>query len=379
MSGSIASWRQDWARLKALVTKEILVVLRDKKARTTLVLSPVLQFILFGLASTLEVRNIEIGFVSRDNGAAAEQLVTAIAASPQFAHVTRYSDAAAMQTAIDEQRIIGGLSIGQNFSRAVGTGSGAEALLLLDGRRSNAAQVVAGYVGTIADAQGAALMTQTRDHDTTGVVVTHAFNPNLLYQWFTMPSLIAVIGAVLAMSVAVQSVAREREFGTIEQLTVLPLRPWQILIGKLAPAFLVGTINALLFIALIPVLFGVPFTGSLLLLLVALSAYMLALSGLGVAISLVVRNQQQAFLGMFLILIPIIMVSGYAAPVDNMPGWLQTASLANPQRHFLVIVEGLFLKAMPAAVVWQNLWPIMTIAGASCILTLVLIWRKISR
>jgi len=363
-------------RLFAVMVKELRVVLRDKKARTTLIFSPVVQLLLFGLATTLEVRNVNIGIVARDNGAATQALVAAIDASPWFNQVKRYPNAAALRDAIDVQAVIGGVLISDGIDDRIARGDAAELLVLLDGRRANAAQVVAGYLDEIARQQGARVAA-VQGRAPIAVATTHWFNPNLIYLWFTMPSLIVVIGAVQVMSVSCQSVAREREFGTIEQLIVLPLTPWQVLIGKLTPAFVVGMATATFFVVFIPLVYGVPLTGSLALLYLSLTLYFVALAALGVAISLLARNQQQAFLGMFLATIPIILLSGYASPVDNMPGWLQSAAWFNPASHILTVVEGLFLKAMPAAAVLPQLGPVALVAGAAVSAALWLTARRL--
>ena len=363
-------------RLFAVMAKELRVVLRDKKARTTLIISPVVQLLLFGLATTLEVRGVDIGIVARDNGAATQAVVAAIDASPWFDEVKRYPDADALRDAIDIQRVMGGVLIGEGIDDRLARGAGAEMLVLLDGRRANAAQIVAGYLDEIARQQGVQLDRAARGPPV-AVTTTHWFNPNLIYLWFTMPSLIVVIGGVLVLSVSCQSVAREREFGTIEQMVVLPLAPWQVLIGKLTPAFLVGMGIATFFVVTIPLVYGVPLRGSVPLLYAALTLYFLALSALGVAISLVARNQQQAFLGMFLVTIPIILLSGYAAPVDNMPGWLQSVAWANPASHILTVVEGLFLKAMPASAVTAELGPVMLVTALLCAAALALTARRL--
>lgn len=366
--------RQSLAQLLALMAKELRVVLRDKKARTTLIFSPVVQLLLFGLATTLEVRGVDIGIVARDDSRTTQAMVAAIDASPWFDEVKRFPDADALRAAIDVQDVMGGVLVADSADDVLARGASAPLLVLLDGRRANAAQIVAGYLDEIARQQGAEVVRAAPPPVV--VETTHWFNPNLIYLWFTMPSLIVVIGAVQVMSVSCQSVAREREFGTIEQLVVLPLAPWQVLIGKLTPAFLVGMATATFFVIFIPLVYAVPLTGSLVLLYVALSAYFFALAALGVAISLLARNQQQAFLGMFLATIPIILLSGYASPVDNMPGWLQQIAWFDPARHMLPVVEGLFLKSMPAAMVWPALGPVALVGGGSGLLALGLIhWR----
>ena len=167
------------------------------------------------------------------------------------------------------------------------------------------------------------------------------------------------------MSVVAQSVARERELGTFDQLMVSPLRVSEILMGKMTPPLIIGLFNASLYLLVIPTVFGVPLTGSVLIFYVALIFYLLALIGVGMFVSTLSQTQQQAFLGMFLVTVPAILLSGFASPVDNMPRWLQILAEANPPKHFLIIVEGIFLKAMPAAEVLKHTWPLAMIAAVT--------------
>jgi ABC-2 type transport system permease protein len=263
--------------------------------------------------------------------------------------------------AIDNRDVIAVMIFDANFSRDVAARRPAQVQVAFDGRRSNAAQIVSGYLGRIVADVGAELSASPQRPG--GSIVTNWFNPNLEFIWFTMPALIVTIAALSVLSVTCQSVARERELGTFDQLLVSPMRTYEILAGKVVPALMLGTFNATVYLLLIPTLFGVPFTGSVLLFYLALVAYLIALIGIGLLVSILARTQQQAFLGMFLTVIPLILLSGYAAPVDNMPGWLQVIAQANPLTHFLVIIEGLFLKGMPFGDVLASIWPLLIIAA----------------
>jgi ABC-2 type transport system permease protein len=158
------------------------------------------------------------------------------------------------------------------------------------------------------------------------------------------------------------SVARERELGTFEQLLVSPLSPTEIVIGKTVPAMLIGLGEGTLAIAFARLYFLVPLTGSIGLFYVAMTVYLLAVVGIGLFISSLALTQQQAILGTFAFMVPMVLLSGFASPVENMPDFLQTATLANPLRHFIVIVKGVFLKAMPAAEVLPRIVPLAILA-----------------
>jgi ABC-2 type transport system permease protein len=351
-------------RLRAMIVKEIWAVLRDPKSRIVLVVPPLLQLFIFTFATTLEVRNVDIGILDRSGGAHSAEIVSRIAGSPNFREIHRLDSPKALEEAIDRQDVIAAVVIDEDFDRAVTAHRPATIGVVLDGRRSNAAQIVSGYLSQIAGGVGADLAPRSRGSSdvTGGSVVTNWYNPSLDYIWFTLPSLIAIITSVAGLAVTSQTVARERELGTFDQLMVSPLRVHEVLIGKMVPPLLVGLFNGTLYLIVAPLVFGVPFTGSLILFYISLIAYMLALIGVGMLVSAASATQQQAFLGSFLVTTPLILLSGYASPIDNMPDWLQVVTYADPARYFLAIVQGLFLKAMPAAAVFHQLWPLILIA-----------------
>jgi ABC-2 type transport system permease protein len=351
-------------RLRAMIVKEIWAVLRDPKSRVVLVVPPLLQLFIFTFATTLEVRNVDIGILDRSSGAHSAEIVSRIAGSPNFQEIRRLESPEALEKAIDRQEVIAAVVIDEDFDRAVTAHRPATIGVVLDGRRSNAAQIVSGYLSQIAGSVGADLAPHAQGSGDVagGSVVTNWYNPSLDYIWFTLPSLIAIITSVAGLAVTSQTVARERELGTFDQLMVSPLRVHEVLIGKMVPPLLVGLFNGTLYLIVAPLVFGVPFTGSLILFYLSLTAYMLALIGIGMLVSAASATQQQAFLGSFLVTTPLILLSGYASPIDNMPGWLQVVTYGDPARYFLVIVQGLFLKAMPASAVFHQLWPLVLIA-----------------
>ncbi len=351
-------------RLRAMIVKEMWAALRDPKARLTLIMPALMQLFIFSYSTTLDVTNVDIGVLDRSGGVQATELISRIAGSPTFHSVKRLDSPHALRAAIDDQQVIGAIIIDPDFDRLVEAGKPATIGMVLDGRKSNAAQIVTAYVSRLAAGMGAELSPRGSAMGE-GTIVTHWYNPSLDFIWFTLPSLIAIITMVGAVAVTSQSIARERELGTFDQLMVSPLRIHEIVIGKAVPPFLIGLFNATLFLILAPLVFGVPFTGSLILFYLGLSFYTLALVGIGLFVSVLCGTQQQAFLGSFLVTTPLIMLSGYASPIENMPGWMQILSLGDPVRYFLVIVQGVFLKAMPASAVFGQLWPLILIACAT--------------
>lgn len=357
-------------RLLAVAIKEFWAILRDPKSRIVLVVPPIIQLFIFNYATTLDVKNATIGALNLSTGVEASEFIARVEGSPTFDRVRMFRSQAELSEAIDRQRVIAALVFDADFDRRLAAHQPVEVGLVLDGRRSNAAQIVGGYLTRIAGAQSLDVARRTihgvpSDEDALGVRITNWFNPTLDYMWFTLPSLIAIIVSVSGLALTSQAVARERELGTFDQLMVSPLAVWQILIGKMAPPFALGLINGTFYFIVAQAIWGVPFTGSVLLFYLALSIYQLALIGVGMLVSAASQTQQQAFLGSFVATTPLIMLSGYASPIENMPGWLQIVTYADPARYFIVIVQGVFLKAMPAAQVFHQLWPLALIAATT--------------
>lgn len=350
-------------RLRALIRKELLAALRDPRSRMMLIMPPLLQLLVFSYAATLEVTNVSIGVLNRDAGQWGVEFVERLEGSPTFTEIVSLQGVPQIATAIDLRQVIAVVQIGPDFSRNIEAGQTATAQVILDGRRSNAAQIVQGYLSEIAEDVGATVQTA---HDTQPVAIgpidRNWFNPNLEYTWFTVPSLIGMITLLTSLTITGLSVARERELGTFDQLMVSPLRVHEILIGKTIPPLLVGLFQATVFILAAVFIFAIPLRGSLLALYGSLLVYQAAVIGVGLFVSSLSQTQQQAFLGSFLFAVPAILLSGFASPVENMPGWLQVVSLADPLRYFLVIVKGIFLKDMTVDQVLANTWPLAVIA-----------------
>ena len=352
-----------WQRLFALIKKELLVVLRDPKSRGMLIGPPLLQLILFSYAATLDVTNIDIAVLNRDSGRWSHEFISRVQGAPAFHSIVPLRDVAAIQEAIDTHKVIAAVHFGPDFSRNLEAGLPADIQIILDGRRSNAAQIVNGYLEQITNSVNVELAGRLGLRAPVDAVIErYWFNPTLEFIWFTVPNLVGSIALLIALMVTGQSVARERELGTHEQLMVSPLRVHEILLGKTIPPLIVGMFHSTLFVLAAVYLFGVPFRGSLILLYASLLLYLVSIVGVGLFISSLAQTQQQAFLGVFLFSAPAILLSGFATPIENMPEWLQTFTMINPLRHFLVIIKGVFLTAMPASELLTHALPLFVIA-----------------
>jgi ABC-2 type transport system permease protein len=352
-----------WTRLKALIVKELLAVLRDPKGRAVLIGPPIIQLLVFSFAATLEVKNFDVAVLDRDAGRWGRELVQRIDAAPTVGRVIVVDSAAAMRAAVETQRVIAAVHVGQTFSRDIEAGVPADLQIILDGRKSNASQIVAGYLGQIVNGLAAETPAGRRAAPASVTVVARNwFNPNLIYQWFMVPNLVAVIALLMGLLVTALSIARERELGTFDQLMVSPLRTHEILIGKVIPPMMIGLFHITIYVLAAVFVFGVPLRGSLVFLYGSGVFYLFAVVGVGLFVSALSMTQQQAILGAFLFMVPAMLLSGFATPIDNMPGWLQAVTLINPLRYFLVIVSGVFVKDIPLHQVVANTVPLVLIA-----------------
>jgi ABC-2 type transport system permease protein len=350
-------------RILALLAKELAGLWKDRKTRFVILIPPLVQVMVFAYAATYDVTDVALGIWNEDAGTQSAELVRRFAASPAFHATATLQSPAQAAEAIDSKQIAAVLHLPQNFSADVLAGRHAPVQLLIDARRSNTALLVQGYAtaivaGFAADLhsnQSAPLSVMTRDW----------FNPNLDSKWFILPGLVAVLSMMMAMLVSALSLARERELGTFEQLLVTPLRPAEILVGKALPGMIVGWIDANIVIAAALLWFEVPFLGNMMLLQAMLMVYMLAGVAIGLVISSIARTQQQAMLGVFVIASPMVVLSGYAAPVENMPAIVAFIGQVDPIRWMLLITRGLFLQDMPPSLVLQNAWKLALIGGVA--------------
>ena len=356
-------------RLKTLIRKELQALLRDPSGRRLLIVPVILQIVLFPFAATLEVRNTHIAVLDQDGGPASVEIVQRLGATSAFSQVRALRSESEVRDVLDRSQALLVVRFLPGFSGDLAAHRPADVQVLIDGRHANSGQLAFGYVqssvaGFQAD-RGAAMRETGPRVSATKTEVRHWYNPNLESRWFVEPSLVAVITTIGCLIVTSLSVAREREQGTLDQVLVSPLTPALIMVGKAVPAMLVATVQATIIIIAAKLVYGLPFTGSLLLLYGAIGIYSLSLAGFGLLISAVSQTQQQAFLGVFIFMLPGILLSGFVSPVDNMPALLQWISWADPLRHFIPIVTGLFLKSYGPSDLLPHLWPMLLIAMAT--------------
>lgn len=349
-------------RLIALVIKEFLTLLKDPKSRFVIIGPPLVQLIIFGYAATYDVTHIPLAVYDEDRGSAASELISRVTGSPNFDQVATITSDAEIEPLIDGKKVLLVLHLGPDFSRDLHTSGMANIQIIVDGRDSNTAMIANGYVQTIVERFNLEWARARGGPTPPARLATRAwYNPNLVSRWFVVPGIVGLLTLVVTMLVTSLSVAREREQGTFDQLLVTPFRPWEILIGKAIPGFIIGSLEATLIIVAAVFWFRVPLLGSLGTLYTGIGLFLMSAIGVGLMISSLSVTQQQGLLGAFVFLVPAIILSGFATPIANMPPIVQKLTYLNPMRYFMIILRSVFLEGTPFHLLVGQFWPLVTI------------------
>ena len=355
-------------RIIALIIKEFTMVLKDSKSRFVVIGPPLIQFFVFGYAATFDVKNVRYAVLDECRTTESRQLLAGFEGSSHFQLTRTLSTTQDIAPTIDREAARLVLHIPPQFSRDLHRGASAELRVIVDGRNSNVALIAMGYVGTIVEEFNRQIM-QTSIPDRAGGAIVRVerawYNENLQSRWFIVSALGGIISMVVVMILTSLSVAREREFGTFDQLLVAPFKPGEILIGKSIPGIVFGLADALIFAAGAVYWFGVPFRGTIPALVLALLCFIVAMVGIGLLVSSLSMTMQQALLGAFIFIMPAVILSGFATPIANMPQWLQTGTLINPVRYIIIALRTIFLKGADTAAIWPDIWPLILMAAVT--------------
>jgi ABC-2 type transport system permease protein len=365
-----------WRRVLALFIKELLAVLADPRGRWLLIGPPLIQLVVFGYAASFDLNHVPIAIYNQDRSQASRDLAARFAGSPTFTVEALLSSGRRVNELIDSRQVEAVVLIDRRFTRDLYRHVPAPVQVIVDGRNSNTGLLIEGYAGSILTAFSLAWSRAHGGNPPPAVLDARAlYNQTLDSHWFIIPGIIALLTQVETLLVVGLSVARERELGTFDQLLVTPLRQLDILLGKGLPGLLVGLAEASIIIAATVLWFHVPLRGSLAALYLGLLLFVLAVTGIGLAISALSATQQQALLGAFLFLVPSIILSGFATPIANMPRWVRELTLLNPMRYILVIVRSVFLRGSGLGELLSQLWP-MALIGIATLAAAGWLFRK---
>ena len=348
--------------LLAVIVKELLQLRQDRKMIPAMVIGPLVQLLALGYAANLDVAHVPMVLVDQDRTAASRALVERFTGAGTFDLVGAEDGVEAVDPWLVEGRAQLALVIAPGYGEAVAAGRAPRVQVIADGTDANSSGLGLGYAAQILAGAGAEMAASRRPPGMTlapagryELVPRVWYNPDLRSRWFYVPAVVAMVLMLVTMILPSMAVVREKEIGTLEQLSVTPLRPWQLILGKLVPFLVVGMLDMLLVTGLITGLFHVPLRGSLLLLAFLTLLFLLTTLGLGLLVSTLVRTQQQAMgLCIFVLMVPMIYLSGLIFPVENMPRGFQIASYAIPVRYYANVLRGIFLKGSGIDVLWPE-------------------------
>lgn len=364
--------------IAVLFRKEMLMILKDKRGRFILIMPILAQTLLFGYVATYDLNTIEYALLDEDRSVTSRELIQAFWASPVFQHKVTLRNAAEIAEVLDNKKALLVLHIGPQFEKRLNAGQAVPVQVLVDGRNSNVAGTAAGYANTVIQTFSDKRLSERsmvnlnragRGHFTSassasGLTLSSRawFNPNLETRWNIISGMLAVLSVVQVMVLSGQSVAREKELGTFDQLLVTPFTTRDIMLGKALPPVLVGIVQSTLVLAIALYWFDIPFSGSLGTLYLALIIFNFAIVGIGLCISALTSTMQQAMLYSFTLLMPMILLSGFATPISSMPEALKMATLMNPVRYGVELAQRIYLEGAEIQTIKHLLWPLAAMA-----------------
>jgi len=371
------------SRISHIIRKEFLQLRRDPKLVPILFFAPLLQLLLLGYAANLDVRDIPTVVCDQDGTAASRALISRFMNSGYFIRAGTVAAPAEIDLYLEKGKAAVAVVVPRGFANDLAAGTPATVGVIVDGSESQSATIGASMVSMIVSTHAQGLLAGTLDRlRALGVrpvrlspEVRVWYNPELRSRNFMVPGILGLLLIVMTMMLTSMAVVREKETGTMEQLVVTPVRPFEIIAGKLLPFLIIGVVNVVMIVGLIFLLFRLPIRGSLLLLFGLSLVFMLTTLGLGLFISTISSNQQQAMLTAVFFMMPMMLFSGFAFPIENMPKVIQAVTYVVPLRYYFVVVRGIYLKGVGIHELWsQGL--AMFVFGAAILTLSVLRFRK---
>ena len=354
-------------RIFFVMWKEVIELRQDPRIFGIIFVAPVVQLAVLGYAATTDVRNVPIVVVDADRSAGSQDLISRFTGSGIFQLVDVVSNAAAVDRYLENGRAWMALSIPARYGENIAAGKPATLQVLADGSDANSTNIAMGYATNLVSGYAQELIEQRSLQDAPAATAFAAssgggieprvrvwFNPTLESRNFMLPGIFAMLLLVVTSNLSSMAIVREREVGTLEQLNVTPLSRLELIFGKLLPYAAIGLIDVLIVLLVIVFWFEVPLRGSFSLLFVMSLVYLMTTLGLGLFISTISHTQQQAMMtSTFFFLTPMMYLSGFVFPIENMPDAIQPLTYLIPLRYFVIVLRGIFLKGVGL----ETLWP----------------------
>ncbi len=371
-------------RLRQILIKEFIHLFRDRQARFSLIVPPLLQMLIFGYAATYEVNRVSTAVLDFDHSQESREFLERISASSRFHVRDVIQNESQIPSLLDRRSVVLVLQIQPGFAELLRKGQTAPVQAVLDGTDSNTALIAVGYINQIAARFAQDYQLQLADRIKPSIATFAPaielqerpwYNANLESRWFFVPGVIGTLVLVSVMTLTSFAVVREREIGTLEQLMVTPISPTELIVGKTLPFLIVGLANVVFVAILGSLWFQVPFRGNIFVLILGTTLFLSSALGVGLLISTVCETQQQAFAISFFYITPSIMLSGFGYPISSMPTLLQWFTNLDALRFYLVVLRGTFIKGVGLDVLWPQMIA-MAILGAATLTLATLRFHK---
>lgn len=347
-------------RVLWMIKKEMLSTLKDPATRAILIMPVLVQSVLFGYAATYNLERVPYALLDHSHSQAGTEFLAKLDGTGVFRRVHNLSNTEEIAPVIDSGEALMVLTLDYDFAKNLEQGKPARLQVIADGRNTTTASIATGYLNRV--------ITAFNEEKSPGLYAVALetvawFNPNLITRWNFMPGLMGLLSLIQVLLLAGLSVAREREQGTFDQLLVTPMSPVQLLIGKAVVPLLIGLLQATMVLLICRFWFGIPMAGGLFALYLTLFVFTLSCTGIGLCISAVSNSMQQVMVYCFVFLLPMVLLSGLATPVSNMPEPLQILTYADPLRFALDSIRRIYLEGCDAATVAGNFPPMLAVAA----------------
>lgn len=369
-------------RLISLIRKEFIQIIRDPRTLILVLIIPIMQLFLMGYAATNDVRNIPLAVFDQNRGTEARELLDAYRAADYFSLEFEVGSEAELRDLIDNGSARAGLIIPPDYGEKIYSSENAHVVFVLDGSDPTSASTALSAAQLIGQSKATEIMVEQAglipSSNVSLPLVVHTsvwYNPDLVSAYFMIPGVIGTILFTLTSILTATAIVRERERGTIEQLIVTPIRPWELIVGKLVPYVLLALFNAVEILAIGAYWFDVPVRGNLGLIFLFSTIFLMTSLGIGLLASTLANTQQEAMLTVWMILLPSLFLSGFFFPIEAMPKFLQWISYAMPLRYYLVIIRSLMVKGVGFVALRQELLA-LSVFGVAIMTIAALRFRK---
>lgn len=346
-------------RIMALLKKEFGQLLKDRRLLPIVFLAPVLQLTFLGFAASLDVKNISIVLCDLDKTAESRALINSFTNSGYFTLRYATDDYNSLQGYLDDNKATMALVIPPKFADKILRREPSTIQVILDGSEGNTTAITMGYVSQVIMKSSTQILAEYFGGNLPAGRVDAElrawYNPSLTSRNFMVPGVLVLILLITTTNLTAMAIVKEKEVGTLEQIMVTPIRPYELILGKLIPFTLVGMGNVCVVLTVMVFGFGIPIKGSVFLLFTITGFFLLTTLGIGLFVSTVSKTQQQAMMTViFFILMPMMYISGFVFPIENMPQPLQILSLGMPMRYYLIVIRSIILKGVGLSTLWPQ-------------------------